>query len=113
MVLGFLPVECVGNLQAVFIRQAYGTGGSQRDALVCRPVEHVLSRRVGHDPVYQPGIVTGQAAQQRSVTEQAGIEEIRADPSGFQGEFTERENLMPYAQINEFVGTLGHGTGSE
>ena len=67
-----------------------GQRGGQRDALVGRPEQQVERQPGGVDGI---GIAGGQRGEAGAVVEAAGVEEVRRDPAGLEGELAEAQGL--------------------
>ena len=99
MVLRLLPVVAVGLVHTRLSQRNRG-GGGERDALVCRPEDHV---------VLQLGVCDGcsvEAAELReSATrvEQPGVEKVGAVPTRLEREVAEAEHVALDAELEELL----------
>ncbi|MNI46688.1 hypothetical protein D3C73_1011640 [compost metagenome] len=122
MVLGFLAVVGERHVVAAVHRrmacQRHRRGGRQRNALVRRAKQHVEL----HTGIQQRlGVELGQLADRAAAVEQAGIEEVRADPTRFDLEAAKAQHAFIKGEADEFQGADdrrggrgggGHASGS-
>ena len=99
MAFGFLAVERHRNIAAA-PRKCNGGAGRQRKSLVGRAEQHVEVRAAVED---SRGIGLADLIQAIAVVEQAGVEEIRTDAAGFQGELAEAQHLPADGQLQKLL----------
>ena len=98
VVLGLLAVEGVGQVQAVLVVERRGRDRRQRNPLVGGAVKDVEADARVHD---RACVVASKAGKGPARVEQAGVEEIGAEPSRLQGEFAETQHPDVQCEIQK------------
>ena len=106
VILDFLAVEAPGRIAAMLFGQGDGDRCHQRDALVGGAEQQVEFQSGVGD---RGGVAASQAGQRRAAVEQAGVEEVGADPPGFQGELAEAQHAPMDGEIEKIPLIVAHG----
>src|ERR1700733_574973 len=106
MFLGLLAIEGIGHAALVQIRERYGCGGDEGNALVGGTEEHVeLDSRLD-----ERGCVAAPQERRRlPVAEESRIEEVGALASGFQCELSETQSIARERKVDERQLIILHG----
>ena len=105
MVLGLLPVEGIGDVTPVLIRQGDRRRRRQGDALVGGAVEEVAGQVGGLE---RGGVEASQPGQGGPGIEEAGVEKVGTVTPGLEGEVAETEDPLVEGETKEFALVILH-----
>ena len=108
MILGFLAVESVGNVEPKS-GEIDGDGSRKRNALISRTVNHVEIHAAGLLGSKESlRIEVAELIEKRAGVEKSGIEEVGAQTPGFGFEFAETEHVGLKSKLDELMMIFGH-----
>ena len=105
MVLRLLPVEGIGDIAPMLLRQGDGRRRRQGDALVGGPVEDIAGQVRGLEG---GGVEAPQPGQGGSGIEEAGVEKVGTVTPGLEGEVAETEDPLVEGETKEFALVILH-----
>ena len=106
MVFGLLAVIGKARVAAMLFGECSGCGGGQRNALVGRTEQH---KGLWLGIVQGTRVEAGKARKCLAGIEQPHIEEVRTDPTGFEGKLSEAQYATVDSELKERVfGVLHH-----
>ena len=108
MVLGLLAIEAPGQITVMLIRQGDAGSSNEGNPLVGGTEQDVDVPTGIFDRL---GVEAAKPCQLAAGVEQAGVEEIGAHASGFQGERSESQNTDLDGKIKEFMLVVFHNKG--